>query len=143
MKKSIVVLLCFLMPFTVFFCGCGYGTRLSSLTGLRAEDIETANYSLIMQSSVMSIEKSKYGCLFKSINVGYRECEDIYSLIYSDGLNEIKCFHIAFKDNRRILMYHLPDKKICIDFNDGENEYHYISNGAVYIPWFILINSIG
>ena len=127
MKKTAAVLLCLLMPFVIFFCGCTYGTKLSRLTSLHADDVESVGYSYIAQSMVIEVKKSKYNLFFRSIDVVYEQCDDIYSLIYSDELAKITCFHVAFKDNKRMLLYQLPNKKICVDYNDGKGKYYYIS----------------
>ena len=137
-RLSTAILLIFV---TLCFCGCGGGTKLSTLTGLHADDIEDVRYGRIMQSLTAPILESNYKRFFASIDVGYSQCEDedIYALIYTDGINDVMCFHVSFKDEGWMNAYQLPNKKICVDYNDGENDYHYVSNGPVHIPFFILL----
>ena len=136
MKRLSAAILLILI--TLCFCGCGGGTKLSTLTGLHADDIEGVSYGYVIQSYAAPIKESRFKLFFALIDVGYKQCEDIYSLIYSDESYETMCFHVSFKDEGWMNVYRLPNKKICIDYHDGEKEYYYISNGTVYIPYFIL-----
>lgn len=128
--KKLSLLLCLLISFTVLLCGCSGGTRLNRITGVSADDIEAILCHYAKQSSVQVIKESCYDVFFFYVNVRYEENS---SLDYGD---DYMCYNVILKDNKTIDMYYLSNRKMHVDYFDGENSYCYVSCGKVYIPWY-------
>lgn len=128
MKKLKAVLIVLIIPLILIFCACNNGTELSKLTGVSADDIEGIGYHYIAQSYAQSIKESCYSEFFSSVNVRYEENSSF------DYGNDTICYNVTLKDKKRLYMYYSSDKKMYIDYFDGENNFYYVSCDKVYIP---------
>lgn len=120
----------FTVLFAVLFCICNAGTRLSTLTGISADDVTDIRFNYIVQSFAPGIKESCYKRFLFYVDVAYEEGGSFdYDNIYM-------CYHVTLKDKKNIHMFYSANKKMYVDFFDGENNYYYVSCGKVYIPWY-------